>query len=359
MSGRGPSALVVAVALAVLATAPAAGQGMPSARQPVVTGVDAIAITVSDLDRSIDFYSRILGFALLSETEVAGDAWEELEGVFGARIRIAALRLGDETILLEEYLAPRGRPIPPDARAVDRSFQHVAIVVREMDRAYRWLRDNRVEHASTGPQRLPAWNPNAGGIEAFYFRDPDGHFLELLAFPPDKGAAKWHRAGDDVFLGIDHTAIVVADTDASLRFYRDALGFRVTGASENWGREQEHLNNVHGAHLRITTLRAGAGPGIELLEYLTPTDGRPTPIDLRANDVAHWQTVLSTADATRAEAALRAARARFVSPGVIQVPRLPDTASGDAAVLLVRDADGHALELIAPAGPRASKETTR
>jgi catechol 2,3-dioxygenase-like lactoylglutathione lyase family enzyme len=69
-----------------------------------------------------------------------------------------------------------------------------------------------------------------------------------------------------MFLGIDHTAIVVGNTDASLSFYRDMLGLRVAGESENYGTEQEHLNNVFGAQLRITSLRAAAGPGIELLE---------------------------------------------------------------------------------------------
>src|SRR5439155_1036010 len=116
-------------------------------------------------------------------------------------------------------------------------------------------------------------------IRAFYFRDPDGHALEILQFPPDKGDPRWHRPSDRVFLGIDHTAIVVGDTAASLGFYRDVLGMRVVGGSENHGPEQERLNNVFGARLRITTLRATAGPAVELLEYLTPRDGRPYPVD--------------------------------------------------------------------------------
>ena len=124
------------------------------------------------------------------------------------------------------------------------------------------------EHASSGPQLLPAWNPNAGGIAAFYFRDPDGNHLEVLHFPDGKGDPKWHRKSERLFLGIDHTAIVVADTDESLGFYRDALGLRVAGASENYGPEQERLNNVFGARLRITALRAARGPGVELLDVV-------------------------------------------------------------------------------------------
>ena len=46
---------------------------------------------------------------------------------------------------------------------------------------------------------------------------------------------------------------------------------RVAGESENYGTEQEHLNNVFGAHLRITSLRSSSGIGIEFLEYLSAT----------------------------------------------------------------------------------------
>src|SRR5262249_40835810 len=147
----------------------------------------------------------------------------------------------------------------------------------DMDRAYQRLRQYKVEHASTGPQTLPDWNKNAAGIRAFYFKDPDDHALEILWFPPDKGDAKWHRKEEKLFLGIDHTAILVNNTDLSLSFYRDTLGLKQVGASENYGVEQEHLNTVFGARLRITSLRASSGPGGKFLEYLAPRDGRPYP----------------------------------------------------------------------------------
>jgi catechol 2,3-dioxygenase-like lactoylglutathione lyase family enzyme len=87
---------------------------------------------------------------------------------------------------------------------------------------------------------------------------------------PDKGDPKWHRATDKLFLGIDHSAITVGDTEASRRFYRGLLGLTIAGESENYGVEQEHLANVFGARVHITSLRAAAAPGIELLEYVTP-----------------------------------------------------------------------------------------
>ena len=314
---------------------------MARAEAPIaVSEVARVGFTVSDLDASVKFFTEVLEFEKLSERELAGDAIEHLSGVFAARVRVARLRLGSEEIELSEYLAPSsGRAFPPDSRANDLWFQHIAIVVSDMDAAYARLRAHRVQHASSGPQRLPDWNPNAGGIEAFYFRDADGHFLELIHFPRGKGNPRWQRSQGKLFLGIDHTAIAVRDTDASLAFYRDVLGLRVAGASENYGSEQEHLNAVFGARLRITGLTAGRGPGVELLEYLAPSGGSPRPADSRANDLLYWHTDLLVHDADAAERALFAARAELDSPGAVAVPEL-------GRAIATADPDGHRIRLI-------------
>ena len=324
-----------------------------------IDDVATVGMTVSNMDRAVAFYTGVLPFQRVSDVEIAGDSFERLQGVFGARARIVRLRLGSELVELTEYLAPRGRPIPDDARSNDRAFQHIALIVTDMDSAYALLRRHSVEHASTGPQRLPDWNPNAGGIRAFYFKDPDHHVLEVLQFPAGKGDARWRRAATAapgrLFLGIDHTAIVVGDTPASLAFYRDVLGLRVVGESENYGTEQEHLNNVFGARLRITTLHAARGPGIELLEYLTPRDGRPYPADERANDLVHWQTTLVARDAELVARALRLAGARLVSPGVVAIgSNEPNPVRGSA--LLVRDPDGHVMLIVAPESRSAATQ---
>ena len=330
---------------------PSVGQ-QPSKPGPV-THVDAVGMTVSDMDRSVDFFSNILSFEKVSDVEVAGEDYEHLEGLFGLRMRVVRMKLGEEFITLTEYLAPRGRPIPVDSRSNDHWFQHIAIITSDMDKAYTWLRQNKVEHASSGPQRLPDWNKNASGIKAFYFHDPDGHNLEILEFPAGKGDAKWHRPSDRLFLGIDHTAIVVSDTEASLKFYRDVLGMHIVGESENYGTEQEHLNNVFGARLRITSMRAmDGGPGIEFLEYVAPRNGRVFPADERASDVVHWQTTLTVNDAAAAATYLRANRSMFVSPGLVQLRR---DDLGFTMALLVRDPDGHVMELIESKSQAARK----
>jgi len=309
----------------------------------VVEAVETVGMTIADMERSVQFYSGVLSFEKVSYVEVTGSRYEHLQGVFGLRMRVVRMQLGEEFIELTEYLVPRGRPMPVDSRSHDRWFQHIALVVSDMDRAYQWLRQHKVEHASTGPQRLPEWNPNAGGTQAFYFKDPDGHPLEILQFPAGKGDPRWQDKTDRLFLGIDHTAVVVRDTEASLNFYRDTLGLKMMGESENYGTEQEHLNNVFGARLRITTLRAAKGPGIEFLEYLTPRDGRPMPADVRANDLMHWQTTLVARGIDSAAHQLFAGKFSLVSPGVVA---LAQEQLGFAKGLLVRDPDGHVMRVI-------------
>jgi catechol 2,3-dioxygenase-like lactoylglutathione lyase family enzyme len=333
----------VVVFAVVVAAALLRVDGSATGGPSLVTSVGAVGMTVSDADRSADFYARVLGFEKVFDTEVTGEDYERLQGVFGLRLRVVRMRLGDEAIDLMEYMTPRGRPIPVDSRSHDRWFQHVAIIVSDIDQAYARLREHRVQHVSPAPQRLPDWNPNAGGIRAFYFKDPDGHALEILWFPPGKGDARWQHHAGRLFLGIDHTAIVVADTDRSLACYRDTLGLAVAGRSENWGPEQERLNNVFGARLRITTLRAPAGPGVEFLEYLTPQDGRAAPADGQTNDVAHWQTAMVTEDAAALARALRGSACTMVSPGVI-IP--PGGELGFARAFLARDQDGHVFQVI-------------
>lgn len=333
---------------ALLAPAVAAAQGVAErAAAPAtvrVQEVRALALTVSDMDRALAFYTGVLQFTQTGEERLEGPGIERLSGLAGARVRVARLRLGDERLQLAAWERPAGRAVPTGSRSNDLWFQHVAIIVGDMDRAYDILRANGVEGISSGPQRIPDWNTAAAGIRAYYFRDPDGHPLEILWFPPDKGDPKWQRPGESLFLGIDHTAIAVSDTEESLRFYRDVLGMRVAGESLNYGVEQERLSGVPGARVRITALRADSGPGVEFLEYLEPRDGRGPLTDQRPNDLVHWQTVMVTDDLSDIAARLEAAGVEPVAgAGALELPR---PVLGHRRSLLVRDPSGHFVQLI-------------
>ncbi len=304
-----------------------------------VEKVDAPGITVKDMNTSIKFYSEVLGFKKISDEELSGEAYEKLEGIFGLHTRVVRMQLGDEQIELTDYLTSGGRNIPPDAKPNDLSFQHIAIVVSDMGKAYERLRKYDVEFVSTAPQTLPKTIIGAEGIKAFYFHDPDNHNLELIYFPKGKGQEKWQDNKGRIFLGIDHTAIGVSDTESSLAFYKDILGIERKGESFNFGTEQEHLNNVEGASLHITGLRSTAGPGIEFLQYLKPGPGKPYPADTRADDTWYWQTTLQVDDAESLYNRLKAANYSFVSKGLVALTNNKVKSKS----FIVKDPDGHAM----------------
>jgi catechol 2,3-dioxygenase-like lactoylglutathione lyase family enzyme len=119
--------IIVLLSIAALLT-PAHGQA--------VSRIESVGFTVSDMNKAVDFYTHVLPFEKVSETEIYGTEFEHLTGVFGARARVVRVRLGNETLELTEYLTPQGRPVPVDSKSNDRWFQHVAIIVSDMDKAY-------------------------------------------------------------------------------------------------------------------------------------------------------------------------------------------------------------------------------
>jgi catechol 2,3-dioxygenase-like lactoylglutathione lyase family enzyme len=259
----------------------------------LATDVFSVGMTVADMNRSIDFYTTVLSCQKTADRQAEGAEYDRLYGLSAVRLRIVTLKLGEQTIVLTEFLTPKGRLIPPDWRSNDLTFQHIAIVVRDMAQAYQHLCLHGVIQTSPQPQTLPAWNAVAGGIQSFYFKDPDGHDLELIHFPAGKGDPTWQHATERLFIGIDHTAIVVASTTVSRAFYCGFLGLKLRQESENFGFEQAQLSGVPGARVRISSLQAAEGLGIELLEYIEPDDGRPMPTPTQANDRWFWQTTIA------------------------------------------------------------------
>ena len=99
-----------------------------------------------------------------------------------------------------DYLNIEGKPIPRDSQSDDLWFQHMAIVVSDMARAYAHLQAFPIDSISVEPQTIPPDNEASAGVCAFKFRDPDGHDLELIWFPADKGKEKWHQKTNHLFL---------------------------------------------------------------------------------------------------------------------------------------------------------------
>lgn len=307
-----------------------------------------IGFTVADVDRETTFFTKVLSFEKVADFRVTGSEYDKMEGVFNANMRIVHLKLGEQIVELTQYVSPpTGRPIPVPSYSNDAWFEHMAIVVGDLDAAYKILQENNVQQISANPITIPESNRGAAGIKAVKFRDPEGHDLELIYFPPGKGDPSWQKSRNKLFLGLDHTAMTVGSTEKGVTFYRDVLGLDVGGVTFNAGATQEVLDGLFNDTCLVTPIvPMAAPPHIEFLDYKTPPGGRPMPIDTKANDLWHWQTTLVTKDIQAATARLRNAGAQFITPDVVLIPQDAQARIGFKKALMVRDPNGHAIRLI-------------
>lgn len=308
--------------------------------------ISRVALTVKELSRSVEFYEKALNFKQIGsyaiESPTAGWLFGMSDEDEKLSVEIAVLSLGEEIIELMEFqISAPAADIPADSASNDLWFQHLAIVVANMDTAYEHLKMFDIEPISPAPQTLPGYL-EAAGISAYYFKDPDGHVLELIHFPKEKGDSKWHTRKSGLLLGIDHTAVVVKDTAASLPFYR-GLGFTQKEQTKNYGSQQEKLDQVENARLLVTSLASEAGMGIEFLDFKTPQDGRAFPEDARPNDLIHWHTVIEADDLPAIFDRLKQDGNEILSENIT---RIMDWKQDEYHGFLVRDKDGHAVLVI-------------
>ena len=333
--------------------------------------LEAVSFSCADAEVCAAFFCSQLGFRRLDAID-PGPGYASLIGLPEARLKLVRLALGRERLELLEVqeLGPGqrpGRPFPADSRSNDLWFQHICIVVRDLERASapvcQAIAADSLQAISAAPQRLPDWNSAAAGIKAFKLHGPEGHCLELLAFPPGKGDPRWRQLdapdssassnGPDqagLFLGIDHSAIGVADSARSCRFYNQLLGLRLGGDGINEGPEQDGLDGLSGTQVRITSHRCPRGAGIECLGYRSPEGGRPMPADLGPQDRAHGQLRLVVGrEIGQLEAIAMAVEphgGRLLSPAVVALPPPEARELGFRAGLQVSDPDGHRLQLV-------------
>jgi catechol 2,3-dioxygenase-like lactoylglutathione lyase family enzyme len=235
-------------------------------------------LVTADLPRLAAFY-RAIGFDAGESVPISA-AEMALLGIGGSGMRIA-MALGASRLDLDCYTMA-GRPYPTERSASDRIFQHLALVTDDVRTAW-----NRARAAGATPisrQQPVALPASSGGVTAVKLRDPDGHPLEFTQFP--KGAnVDWQGSG---VLGIDHSAIVVADLSASRRFYAQhglAEGERML----NQGPTQVALDGIDDVVVDIVpVLPAKAPPHVELLGYRDRAGGS---VHLAVNDIAATRIV--------------------------------------------------------------------
>jgi catechol 2,3-dioxygenase-like lactoylglutathione lyase family enzyme len=244
-------------------------------------GIRGFRLVTADLPRLVAFYRDVLGFTAVGDVQPIPSEELRLLGLRGGGER-QLLSIGLQTVAVDHF-EMTGRPYPADSDAASLWFQHLALVVVDIAKAHERLR-NVYPISIDGPRRLPA---SSGGVEAFKFRDPDGHPLELLRFPSSDVPATWvgrTTLPGQIALGIDHSAISVNDADTSKRFY-SALGLKPDPRAVNVGPAQQRLDDLRNVEVSVIPLIPDeVSPHLELLAYHVPQGDKAAPA--RANDTS-------------------------------------------------------------------------
>jgi catechol 2,3-dioxygenase-like lactoylglutathione lyase family enzyme len=131
-------------------------------------------IVVSDAERSIDFYTRLLGFEVKKDMMESGDYIDNFSALRDVRVRTIKMTLENGDMV--ELLWYETHPEQPDmSRPITRiGCSHFAMTVKNLDETYDRLVDAGVEFNSP-PQLSPD-----GFAKVTFCKDPDGSLIELV-----------------------------------------------------------------------------------------------------------------------------------------------------------------------------------
>ncbi|MEO6123499.1 MAG: VOC family protein [Ilumatobacteraceae bacterium] len=145
---------------------------------PVIR-VNHTAISVRDMDRSIEFYRDRLGLEVLMEMDV--DRHPGLDSVVGmsdAVGRVTFLAAGETLVELWCYSSPVGLDVANDSRPADLGVRHIAFEVDDVEAMYHAL--------SNGGYRFNSPPVDLGLHKTCYLHGPDGELIELLEDRTDR-----------------------------------------------------------------------------------------------------------------------------------------------------------------------------
>ncbi|MFC8676914.1 VOC family protein [Streptomyces griseorubiginosus] len=147
--------------------------------------VNHVGITVRDLDRSLDFYARILGGERVGSWERSGPRIDAVTGYPGVVVRQAFVRLPRGATLIELLQYVGGSPEVTDPDHGRAGSVHVAVDVDGLDALLARL---RAEEVAVLSEPVTAGEGPLEGCRLVYVLDPDRVRVELVE-PPEAGSA--------------------------------------------------------------------------------------------------------------------------------------------------------------------------
>jgi len=317
----------------------AQAQGPQPAPAGVVTGVVNFGHIVEDLDHSLAFYRDVLGLEPGMAMEFsANPAIQAMGNTPDAESRIATLmvpgmEMGIELIEYRGIGREHQRP-----HFVDPGAANISLRVRDLDALFPAIRDfPGVNILTAGGEPVTIETPN-GSIHALFVQDPDGFVVELSDAPNAPAGAGPVIAG----AAFEPT---VADSEESVRFYNDLLGFDfVLGESFNDNQQMAATAGAPGASFRQSRGRIpGTSVTMVLIEF---ADIERKRLSGRTQDPGTTVLQLEVGDVAALTAKLAAAGVPIVSVG-----GKPQQVFPGLDIAIVRDPNGMLLELVQRSTP--------
>jgi catechol 2,3-dioxygenase-like lactoylglutathione lyase family enzyme len=151
----------------------------------MINAIDHINIVVADLDRSVAFYTGVLGMEVTRTAHLEGDWIEAIVGLRGVEADVAYVEPPGGGLRLEllQYHSPLGEALPLNREPNTQGLRHIAFRVADIDAAAARLRAAGAPVVAD-PVAVPdgVVKHNAGRKRLLYFHDPDGVLLELAEY---------------------------------------------------------------------------------------------------------------------------------------------------------------------------------
>ena len=139
----------------------------------MITAHNHTSFTVSNVERSVEFYTQIVGMQVERQFEAQGPGIEQIVALPGAHLRIAFVSMGSFRLELIEYAAPQGLKLEMATNNVGSA--HIAFTTDDIDKTYEELIAKGVRFKGA-PMRSRPDRPRVA-----YFFDPDGYTLEIVS----------------------------------------------------------------------------------------------------------------------------------------------------------------------------------
>jgi glyoxylase I family protein len=150
----------------------------------VVTRLDHISVTVSNLERSLAFYKDVMGFTEVERHRLEGEGISTMAGKPDVVMQVVRLQAPEGPgilVDLQQYIQPQGST--SNAKLGMANHSHFCFGVKDMNAAYKELKAKGVEFVSTPVTFDLGKDWDYGALRVVFLKDPDGFILELVESP--------------------------------------------------------------------------------------------------------------------------------------------------------------------------------